>query len=227
MFKLLVDTCVWIDLAVDPKQDALLTALEALILQRKIELILPRTVVEEFRHAKPRIIQDSTKSLSGTIKRAKEVIRRMGHPDQTEILLKELSDFDYRLPRLGEQATTSIEAIEELLGMFPVIQPTERVMLRAAGRAVERRAPFHKDRNNINDAILMETYIEAMEAKALRGCRYGFVTHNTEDFSLPAGNKKLPHPDFARNFSKEGPTVFTVVCCSMISDSHTRYGGVR
>ncbi len=28
----------------------------------------------------------------------------------------------------------------------------------------------------------------------------------------------------ARNFSKYGPTVFTPVCCSMISDSQTRYG---
>ena len=26
----------------------------------------------------------------------------------------------------------------------------------------------------------------------------------------------------ARNFSKYGPTAFTVVCCNMISESHTR-----
>src|SRR5690349_14091172 len=31
----------------------------------------------------------------------------------------------------------------------------------------------------------------------------------------------------ARNFSKYGPTVLTPVCCSMISDSQTRYGSAR
>ena len=31
----------------------------------------------------------------------------------------------------------------------------------------------------------------------------------------------------ARNFSKYGATVLTPVCCSMISDSHTRYGSAR
>ena len=31
----------------------------------------------------------------------------------------------------------------------------------------------------------------------------------------------------ATNFSKYGPTALTVVCCNMISDSHTRYGSGR
>ena len=31
----------------------------------------------------------------------------------------------------------------------------------------------------------------------------------------------------AKNFSKYGPTVLTPVCCSMISDSQTRYGSAR
>jgi hypothetical protein len=35
------------------------------------------------------------------------------------------------------------------------------------------------------------------------------------------------HGQRARNFSKYGPTVLTPVCCSMISDSQTRYGSAR
>lgn len=48
MFKILIDTCVWLDLAKDYKQQVILTALEELIIQGDIELVLPRTVVDEF-----------------------------------------------------------------------------------------------------------------------------------------------------------------------------------
>ena len=44
MFKILIDTCVWLDLAKDYQQQPILTALEELIRMGDIELILPRTV---------------------------------------------------------------------------------------------------------------------------------------------------------------------------------------
>ena len=43
MFKILIDTCVWLDLAKDYQQQPILTALEDLIRMGDIELILPRT----------------------------------------------------------------------------------------------------------------------------------------------------------------------------------------
>ena len=48
MFKILIDTCVWLDLAKDYQQQPTLTALEELIRMGDIELILPRTVLDEF-----------------------------------------------------------------------------------------------------------------------------------------------------------------------------------
>jgi hypothetical protein len=44
VFKILIDTCVWLDLAKDYQQQPILTALEELIRMGDIELILPRTV---------------------------------------------------------------------------------------------------------------------------------------------------------------------------------------
>jgi hypothetical protein len=57
-FKLLIDTCVWFDVAKDYQQQAILASLEELIRQGDIALILPRTVVDEFapiKHALSRI----------------------------------------------------------------------------------------------------------------------------------------------------------------------------
>src|SRR5690242_8513144 len=55
MFKILIDTCVWLELAKDYQQQPILSALEELIRHREIELILPRTVVDEFARNKARI----------------------------------------------------------------------------------------------------------------------------------------------------------------------------
>jgi hypothetical protein len=46
LFKILIDTCVWLDLAKDYQQQPILTALEELIRMGDIELILPRTVLD-------------------------------------------------------------------------------------------------------------------------------------------------------------------------------------
>jgi PIN domain-containing protein len=67
-FKLLIDTCVWLDVAKDYQQQAILAALEELIRQGDIALILPRTVVDEFARNKARVIEDSSRSLSSTLK---------------------------------------------------------------------------------------------------------------------------------------------------------------
>jgi len=80
MFKILIDTCVWLDLAKDYQQQPILTALEELIRQGEIELNLPRTVLDEFARNKARVIEESSRSLSGTLKRAKEAVEKFGEP---------------------------------------------------------------------------------------------------------------------------------------------------
>ena len=62
MFKILIDTCVWIDLAKDYHQTVLLGALEELIRHKEVALILPRTVVDEFARNKARVIEESSRS---------------------------------------------------------------------------------------------------------------------------------------------------------------------
>lgn len=47
MFNILIDTCVWLELAKDYQQQAILSALEELIQHDDLALILPRTVVDE------------------------------------------------------------------------------------------------------------------------------------------------------------------------------------
>jgi hypothetical protein len=64
-----------------------------------------------------------------------------------------------------------------------------------------KRAPFHRQRIGIDDAILIEVYTDVIEAEEAAGNRFAFISHNTNDFSHPKANNKLPHPDIETCFS--------------------------
>jgi hypothetical protein len=89
LFKILIDTCAWLDLAKDYQQQAILAALEELIRQEEVALILPRTVVDEFARNKARVIEESSRSLSSTLKRVKEVVEKFGEPREKAMVLQE------------------------------------------------------------------------------------------------------------------------------------------
>jgi hypothetical protein len=165
-------------------------------------LILPRIVVDEFARNKARIIEESSRSLSGTLKRVKEAVEKFGDSKKKQIVLDQLNDVDHRLPTLGEAAVETIARIEKLFSQASIIETSDSLKLRAAQRAIDKRAPFHRQRNGIDDAILIEVYADEIEAKSAVRQRFAFVTHNTKDFSHPTGNEKLPHPDIAKTFSR-------------------------
>jgi PIN domain-containing protein len=56
---LVVDTCVWLDLAKDYSQEPLLSALEDLVRMNFVSLIIPKIVVDELDRNKERVIEES------------------------------------------------------------------------------------------------------------------------------------------------------------------------
>jgi hypothetical protein len=205
MLKLLIDTCVWLDMAKDYRHQATLSALAELIEAREVDLLLPRQAVNEFARNKERVIRESGKSLSSTFKRVKEVVRQFGNEDSSAATLAALDDVDHRITILGEAVNGSIERIERLFAAASAIETSDAVKLRAAQRAIERRAPFHKDKNSIGDAILIEIYREALE-EGDGETKFAFVTHNKHDFSDMATDERQPHPDLAELFASDHST---------------------
>jgi hypothetical protein len=118
------------------------------------------------------------------------------------VALDQLHEVGQRLPGLGEAAAISVAHVEKLLDWGEQIATSDALKLRAVQRAIDFKAPFHRDKNSINDAILIEMYRDATQARTPERTRYAFVTHNTKDFSDPAGSDNAPHPDLAGNFSR-------------------------
>jgi PIN domain len=202
MFKILIDTCVWLDLAKDHRQEALLTSLEALVHEGEVSLIVPRIVLDEFSKNKKKIAEESSRGLSSSLKRAREILHKLGEGKGKRLALEHLAEIDYKLPRLGETAIESIRRIEKLLNSAEILETSESIMLRAAQRAIDHRAPFHRQRNGINDAMLIEIYSDITHDKTSSGVRFAFITHNTKDFSHPTDDGRIPHPDIAGLFSR-------------------------
>lgn len=203
MFNMLIDTCVWLDLAKDPKQVPVLGVIEELLRLGKISVIVPRVVLDEFRRNRERIAKESAKSLSTHFRLVKEAIGRTGgDKKKMRVVLSHLDDVDHKIPIIGGEAVGTLDRIEKLLIASPIIEPSEAVRLRAAQRAIEKKAPFHHGKNAMADAILIEVYADYVRDKAASGVRFAFITHNKSDFSIEHGSHKMPHLDIASLFSR-------------------------
>ena len=203
MFNVLVDTCVWLDLAQDPKQTPLLLVVENMVKEKRISLIVPRLVYGEFQRNRERVAKASARSLASHFQQVKEAVNKVTtNARRKKALLAQLDDVNHKIPLMGGAAEGVLNRIEKLLQQAPIVEISDAVKLRAADRALHRRAPCHREnKNSIADAIVIETYLEAVNA-ATAGERFAFVTHNKNDFSFLNGNQRLPHADLAAGFSK-------------------------
>jgi hypothetical protein len=202
MLKLLVDTCVWLDMAKTPAQSKNLGILVHLRVEKLIDIIVPEIVVDEFNRNRDRMIAEYAKSVTTTLSRAKEIVIQQGGRKRSHALWRLFDAIDNPIKTPKSVAEHAAEQIETLLQAGDLIKVTDDVKLRASDRAMHKRAPFHRDKNSFNDALLIEMYADYVKQHAKPPNRFAFVTHNVRDFSDPAGNHKLPHPDFADLFSK-------------------------
>ena len=191
--KLLIDTSVWLDLAKDYQLSAALTAIGELIDSRTIELIVPRIVIDEFTRNRDKVVEQSRRSFSAHLRRAREAVAEFGDEDRRAATLRELGEVEHRIAMKGEASRGTLERIETVMASSPAIAASEEAKSRVVERALAKLAPFHRSRNSVADGLLLEIFLEEAEASADPETEFFFVTHNTRDFSQHDGDRRLPH----------------------------------
>lgn len=186
MFNVLIDNCVWLEMAQDQKQTPLLLVVENMVQQDMLRLVVPRVVSDEFTRNRARVAQASARSLKGHVAQVKDAVNRVdGNARRKKALLAHLDDLNHRAPIVGGAAETTLTRIEKLLASVQLVEASDAAKLRAAERALQKRAPCHHDnKNSIADALLLEIYFDAVRG-GTRGERFAFVSHNRSDFTVP------------------------------------------
>ena len=201
MLKLLVDTSAWLDLAKEIQGQTLIVTLRLLVQEERVELLMPQLVLDEFERNQERVAADMTRSTAAQLRRARQAIAEHGRGDGRQAALDELDNVVHREPLIKQMATRNFREIVDLLQNGRRLEPSADDLSRAVDRALLKRAPFHRDKNSVADALLMELYAAAVRADSPDPAdRYCFITHNTKDFSSVDGDTRLPHPDFASYF---------------------------
>jgi hypothetical protein len=197
--KLLIDTSVWLDLTKDPRHLPLLDTLFAMAKAGDVELILPQIILDEFARNRDRVMASSRASLTSHFKRVKDAIVQFAPGEGQAEVLQRLNEIDHRIATGGEAVNEAVGLIEELFTTTEPVPTSESIKARAADRAIAKIAPFHRQMNGIGDAIIIETYIDALAEQAGEDVLV-FVTHNINDFSQKGADTRLPHADLAALF---------------------------
>ena len=204
--KLMVDTCVWLDLAKDYRAQPILHALSDLIKGRKIELVVPRVVPEEFERNKARVIAEAQRSFQSHFKIVRDAVVRFGDDASKPGALKALSEIDHRIFIEGEAVNDSIALIEKLIKSGRPMNISSEIKQRVAERALAKKAPYHRDKNSVADAIIIELYAQSLSSPRNRRIKHAFLSHNIRDFSDTAGDQRKPHGDLLNLFGSTRST---------------------
>ena len=169
--------------------------MEDIVHQGGDELIVPQVVVDEFERNRERVAADAKRSLHAHFSLVREAIWRFGNGTEKDSIIKALDEADHAAVYKGEAVNESMDKVEDLLKSSQPVPATDGIKARAAERALSSTAPFHRGKNSIGDAVIIETFAEQMRGEKRDDVEFAFVTHNKLDFSADGGDHRQPHAD--------------------------------
>ncbi|WP_456768099.1 PIN domain-containing protein [Bradyrhizobium sp. USDA 3650] len=99
---LLLDTCVWLDIAGDHRNRHLIHTMESLN-GISLYFLVPRLVLEEFTRNKERLVKESAQSLSSALRRTRDTTERFGSRRRKATVLNEIDELERSLTNFGDQ----------------------------------------------------------------------------------------------------------------------------
>jgi hypothetical protein len=203
VLNLLVDTSTCLDLAQRRDGQRWIVTLRVLIHQKKVQLLVPPVVIEEFDRNETRVQAAMTSTIASRFKQIRQDLVTYGSDDDAHAV-EVIEDLGRHLPLVGAMATRNFREIRELLVAGRTAQPSEAEMNRVVERGLRKAAPFHSGKNSTADAVIFETYQTATRGADLAKHPHAFITTNYTDFSQVNGDRRDPHDDIADAFDGTG-----------------------
>lgn len=203
--RIVLDTSVWLNLAGDYRNLPLLNQMHAMAREGELDFIVPDIVLEEFERNRERVLKASKASQKDQFKRVRSMLKQFGKGDIDPVLDK-IIDVENKLHMHAGAVDETMATVQSLMSRGTQVVPSMLARSRAATRGLDMAAPFHKGKNSIADAVILETYNEIVDDSAHNDDRFAFITANTNDFTDPTVDNRLPHPDIALYFDGKKST---------------------
>jgi hypothetical protein len=198
--RLLVDSCVWLDIAVDARLAPLLDALDSLSLRGRILLVVPDVVVTEIDRNANSVEEKTRRVYEGLIREALDMAHLLSTATEQEELRHSLGSLASALPTFQGALNSRMRRVRAMLGRGGVLSQasTDAMMVKAFRRGLAKKAPFRRGKNSCGDALILEHFDSCSQAMGA-GDRCVFISSNKLDFGSPEDHR-LPHPDLADLF---------------------------
>ena len=201
----MLDTCVLLDISTRKNDLPVVSALESLTRSGMINLIIPDLVIAEFDRNKNDVADKTRKRLSHEFKQVRNAVSEFGG-EQKEQVIEVLNEVNRRLPLLSETNYATISRVEKLIEASLQIKVSNTAKIAAVQRGLDKKAPFHINRNSMADAVIIEQFSEFISDHQSEDNIFIFVTHNHNDFS--SKDHRKPHEDFCNIFQQSNVLYF-------------------
>jgi len=227
MFYIMLDTCVLLDISTKKSGYPIVSAIEALTSSGMINLVITDIVITEFEKNKDEAANRTRKRLSHEFKQVKSVVTEFGN-EQKEQAIEVLEEVSSRLPLLSEANYATISRVEALIAASLQIKVSEKAKIAAVQRGLQKKAPFHKSKNSMADAVIIEQFSEFVLTHESEENTFIFVTHNHNDFS--SKDHRKPHEDLSDIFDQMNtfyfnnlPSAIAIVDDEILTDIQFEY----
>ena len=205
MHYIMIDTCVLLDISTRRNDLPVVSALEELTNSGMIKLIIPDLVIAEFNKNKKDVADKTRKRLSHEFKQVRNAVVEFGG-EQKEHAIEVLNEVNSRLPLLSEANYATISRVEKLIEASLQITVSDTAKIAAVQRGIDKKAPFHINKNSIADAVIIEQFSEFVLDNQSEDNIFFFITHNHNDFS--SKDHRKPHEDFCDIFEQSNVLYF-------------------
>ncbi|WP_191700122.1 PIN domain-containing protein [Solibacillus faecavium] len=184
MARVTIDTCTWINLATDfyGNSNEILEKLNELVESRKIILVLPIVIIDEWnRNKEEKVLNKLNKSLRAKIRNFNDIQNYLDSSDA--LLLKGLIDsVTEKQDYFNQGVNERVLKIEHLLyhshtEVLPIIDDVKN---QSVEHALNNKKPFARNKNSMGDSLIIFSLIEYM--KGQKNQSY-FISDNKEDFA--------------------------------------------
>jgi hypothetical protein len=197
VLRLLVDTSVWLDIASRRDGQKLIVPIRVLKHQGYLELLVPGLVLDEFDRNRPRAELAVTAQVRERFRLLRADLTAYVDDNRRQEWLEELT---HQIPILSSRTLQNFTEISDLLRSGKELIPTRNDYARVVQRGLNKKSPLHLNKNSVADALLIELYHSALIKSRSQTSAYCFATSNYQDFSMPNGDHRLPHPDISNEF---------------------------